>query len=783
MADSNDSILLVVMLDAFRWDYIQRTPALERFATTAEVARLREPFGFNTGLACFGGVNAISKLARHLFVFAPQHSPFRFLRLLEPEFRAGSKARRELESMVAPKLTSFVRAYASTLDVPLSLLPFFDFAEQFAPWDRQAGYRSIFHEMDERGMRWASLGWPYQTAGNPGDAGICDQALRLLENRPRMLFVHFQEADGAGHCFGPGSPEVTAVCQKTSEHLDVLMNACRAAYSLVDVLLFADHGMVTTQSSIDIWALLNQSRRRLGEEYVCFLDSTMARFWFLRNGVRAEIEELLSGVRGGRVIREDEERRLGIEALPRENAELYFLADPGVTISPCFFDMSGGRPKGMHGYDPDCKDNQGVFLFASNRSEPLGVGEVVDATDIYDICRQRIWGGIQPCSSPPKQQSERAFCHTSDPDAVAKVNSDLAQIVSAIRARCPATAVLLTGSFGRGEGAVWKDPDRGWLAVNDYDIVIVDGSAPHDWIPEAERELAATLGTDGVDLAVWNEIPIPDPAAVPLFFYDFRYGTRTLLGESKYLDAMPQFSPACIPVREGLQLLLNRLAGLHLGLARGECEESPSSLRYLQNQITKAGAAIADSFLIAWGDYTSRVTDKITRFCESYRAARVSPDLAEIALSALRRKLEPDYHPGVSLRSELEAISTAMQSAICASASSALGCDLSNAAGLCRDLPLYAPVNGARIEADNDFCRRRLRKGGFTVRRLQPGFSIRNAILASLLRLLVDEDHGPAAVETLGILTDGLPGWDASAGQSQYRRAAIQFWELCCHSH
>jgi len=57
--------------------------------------------------------------------------------------------------------------------------------------------------------------------------------------------------------------------------------------------LFSDHGMTNVEETFDIFAALGDLR--VGDDYLVFVDSTFARFWYPNDEVRALVHERLAG--------------------------------------------------------------------------------------------------------------------------------------------------------------------------------------------------------------------------------------------------------------------------------------------------------------------------------------------------------------------------------------------------------------------------------------------------------------------------------------------------------
>jgi predicted AlkP superfamily pyrophosphatase or phosphodiesterase len=84
----------------------------------------------------------------------------------------------------------------------------------------------------------------YKTTGD-SDAEICEKIeAHLEENSPKLLFVHFDEADGTGHRYGYQSKEHLAVITKIDGYIGRIAEAYKKK-GIFDRTLFivtADHG-------------------------------------------------------------------------------------------------------------------------------------------------------------------------------------------------------------------------------------------------------------------------------------------------------------------------------------------------------------------------------------------------------------------------------------------------------------------------------------------------------------------------------------------------------------
>lgn len=638
-------LTLTLLVDAFRPDYLRYAPFIRSLAG-AGAGELREPFGFLPRAAYFGGLTPEQYGYSNMYAFDPARSPFQVARAL-PTRRCGAHAlealdvRAFIDRAARDRLPSFARAYATSGCIPLDLLPRFTLAEQHAPWEREAGYRSIFHELDERGMRWFEVSWPLTNAlADHSDRGIANEALRLAHRDARFGYVHLQELDACGHAFGPASAETRDCIVATDRLIEGLVQTLRSRFDALDLVLFGDHGMVSVTRGVDILRMLEDLPLEPGTDYTPFVDSTMARFWMHSARAREVLPAALGKADGARLLTDADQERMHIARCDPRNGGLLLLAEPGVVFLPNFFQGDRLLPRGMHGYDPDCPDNRGVFIVHAEGVEPRR--DTVDATELHGMLRTLLFDEApmaRRCAAPVVPVAAPRFTLRSDEGAETVVRAHLDAITRAVRDIAEPHAIVLTGSFGRGEGGVARDGDT-FRPVNDYDVLVVGGPVSPLRLEEVSRTLPARLGIDYVDLSwtdgTWSAV-VASMAA-----FDLKYGSTVIYGADDALVRLPPIAAGDIPLVDALQLLFNRTAGLLTGLGH-ESMATERGRRYLLNQYVKAAIAIGDSWLVPWQAYDASYLVRARRFRSLAAGAGIDPALADRIAEAYALKLAPDY--------------------------------------------------------------------------------------------------------------------------------------------
>ncbi len=196
-----------------------------------------------------------------------------------------------------------------------------------------------------------------------------------------------------------------------------------------------------------------------------------------------------------------------------------------------------------------------------------------------------------------------SYTRHDTPAIVARVQDDLKKVIDAVREGDPhACAIILTGGFARGEGAVLDGQPQ-----NDYDLIVV-----HDWgrpktpYPQIIQELEEELGLH-IDLARVARARLPYVAPT-IFWYETALRGRLIWGD-EVLHLIPTRPLAKIRRNEGLRLLSNRAAGLLLFMD-GSAEER-------RLQASKALLAVLDARMLAAGEFPPSQTERWQAFLKA----------------------------------------------------------------------------------------------------------------------------------------------------------------------
>lgn len=219
-------------------------------------------------------------------------------------------------------------------------------------------------------------------ADGPTKTTIADA---LADTDCDVYFFSDSSLDHRGHRMGASAERLAPSINKITGFLERLWSVLPG--DDIETILFSDHGMTDVAEVYDLFSALEPWR--LGRDYLVFMDSTMARFWFSDLTVKAGIMEALSGA-PGRFLTTGDKHELGIDFEDDLYEQETLAADEGVVFHPNYFAGPFIRwarkyPElAMHGYLPEAPSSRGVFCYRGDRWS-AAVPEPFSPTDIFSV--------------------------------------------------------------------------------------------------------------------------------------------------------------------------------------------------------------------------------------------------------------------------------------------------------------------------------------------------------------------------------------------------------------
>lgn len=370
---------LFTFIDALGWEILQCHPFLDDILITK--APLQTVFGYSS--TCDPTIITGKAPQDHghfsFFYYNPDQSPFgicRWLSLFPNSITRRGRVRR-LMSRFIRRYYGYT-GYFQIYNMPFNYLPLFDYSEKrdlYQPDGINSGAPTVFDHLRAHDIPFYLSDWR-----RPETENLATLHAALQEGEISFAYLYMAAMDADLHARGTQAPVVRNKIKWYDEQLRQILKTAEKHYDPVHLYIFSDHGMTDITSDCDLLPRLFATDLQFGKDYVAVFDSTMIRFWFLRDGIREQITKLLEREEKGHILSDDELAAFGCAFPDRKYGELFFLADPGVLICPSF--MGETMLAGMHGYDPGHKDS--VAMFASNTiPDPMPVG----LSDLYHLMK------------------------------------------------------------------------------------------------------------------------------------------------------------------------------------------------------------------------------------------------------------------------------------------------------------------------------------------------------------------------------------------------------------
>lgn len=360
-----------VIMDAGRADYVsaESMPFLHGLREQATTGSFESPPGFAQRTVLFSGRYPDTSGNFSAFVFDPDQSPFKWVRGLGP-----------LRHLVRPRKLMYparlgiagitklaTGAYhTDPAWIPPKFLPYFRPCEDMQPiYEPGAlGAPSLFDLCRDHDKRFRYLAHP--VSGD--DEEVHNLLVReLRDSEPYDVYVaQFSTPDQKGHVLGPHSDEMRNVHMRgLDEKIAQVHAALTAGYDSWDLFLCGDHGMGPVDRKVNILAALKDVDARPAKDFVVFVNSTLAVFWYLTKRGRREIEAALPAIEGTYPIDSADRERLRIPT-DRRWGDRMLAADPGVLFWPDYFHVTNSEIRGMHGYLNKVEETHGMMILTGS---------------------------------------------------------------------------------------------------------------------------------------------------------------------------------------------------------------------------------------------------------------------------------------------------------------------------------------------------------------------------------------------------------------------------------
>lgn len=358
---------LIIILDGCREDYISQemTPFLSHLKSLGSYTKLDVSSSFYTPAEIFTGNSPITTDTLFDFCFDPEGSPFKFCRLIKLPMnlrRGNAKREKILNRLMINVNLLLTRNWVDfPPNLPVPLLPYFSVNPsqvRFHKSEREQSTEHLFGILKENGFSFERV------SGHA--SSIMERMRGRTVSETDVLLLHYQELDKLGHEYGPTSAVVEKALKQIDASIEEIYGVLREGIDFV--MVFGDHGMEPVEQNIDLWSELKKLSVKIPRDYLVFLNSPVARFWFRNDKAREEVREFLhSWGKYGREVPKDELRERGIPS-HEKYGEIIFWLKNGVVINPDFYHET--LIKGMHFY-LDSPESTALILFHREKKVKL----------------------------------------------------------------------------------------------------------------------------------------------------------------------------------------------------------------------------------------------------------------------------------------------------------------------------------------------------------------------------------------------------------------------------
>jgi hypothetical protein len=412
MINPNGKVLFI-LLDAFRHDYINAVDTPFLFAAVKKgvyAKKLKSTTGFTQRTAVLTGSMGAASGMFTMYTFDRDGSPFRFLENTEKSnglnrsahwvekipsvaglrrFKRLTVQRQQQRDRVYRQwIQSEAKKYANHAPpafIPIALLPYIGVSEDNRPIHLPGALEqeTVFDVFAREGIEYQFLMFP---AFNCEDEAVLQLFLSEARSSAKVILGQFSDSDLLIHHYGPSSGKRRSVIGEIDRRLREI--ACCYGDDVIWVII-GDHGMTDVIEEVDVAGEMSVLEKkagvRHGQDYLLFLDSTMARFRWLTDKGRAFVSNVAEAKlfqQKGTFVDAAMAERYSIPVGDRRYGDAIWWANLGTLIFPDYFHDRYTHNKGMHGYDSEHDDMKGFFLAFGPRVLP----KVVAEAHLVDVC-------------------------------------------------------------------------------------------------------------------------------------------------------------------------------------------------------------------------------------------------------------------------------------------------------------------------------------------------------------------------------------------------------------
>ena len=409
--------IVLILLDAFRHDYILKdnTPFLYNLMKKSDYIKQVVPsYGFCERTEILSGLNSKESGFFTAIGYDPNGSEYKNMRFLKQAgfienllsdalFYKKHSFRSIFRRIVIKYLIRRNKFKMRTYEIPLSLLHYFNLTEDLNDHRDKNAFKSesIFDLLEKNGKKcfydsFTALGLPE----NGGDNDKLQLVLNQASHKDFQLYlIYNSKPDFLGHKYGVKSIEMKNGLNLLDKSLSDFTEKFIKKEPKTTFIYLGDHGMTNVldhfNAQNEMLNLAKSHNLKLHTDYIYFLDSTIARIWFISKKAKVLKDMMCNSklfLMKGNFVDNIFAEKYNIPLGDSRYGDLIWVANEGVLITPDFFHTIHDVPIGMHGYNPNLPNSRGCSIVFDNahKQKKIKIFEEKKLTYIFEILKKAI---------------------------------------------------------------------------------------------------------------------------------------------------------------------------------------------------------------------------------------------------------------------------------------------------------------------------------------------------------------------------------------------------------
>jgi len=364
--------VLTVFMDGLKPDSLEHMPFLNSFE---HKARIRTELGYS--IAChasmYSGVYPNKHLLWFVWQYSPQTSPFKWAKLLSRIRILNNLPGRYFfhkTTTLFEKNTAYF-GIPLVVNLPLKYWSCIDVAEKKLWTEPQylENYPTIFDILRSHKIEFEIVGISKDVRD---ESTIVEK--HSFSNIKPWTYLFMGDVDHFSHKIGQDSIEAFEKLKRLDAIIKKKYREYEKKMGRFHFIVFSDHGHIKVERRRDMYSVFKERGENLNN-YFHIIDANYARFWFRDAKEEERVTTILSELPYGFILSDELQKKYNVKMPDNRYGDLVFYLDVPNVFSRTIWGFSRSV-KSMHGYLPDHKDSDGVFV--SNRPVKKACVNLVD---------------------------------------------------------------------------------------------------------------------------------------------------------------------------------------------------------------------------------------------------------------------------------------------------------------------------------------------------------------------------------------------------------------------